>query len=72
MNAILLAALLYKATLIAPPKVQLRDVYAYAGFTESQCHVTDWTWWDNLPLEAECNGPKGSWAHFELDPEDLQ
>jgi hypothetical protein len=70
MNAILLAALLYRATFIAPPKVQLSDIYIQAGFDPKDCHVTDSSWWDMFkPIEAECYDGKKHWAHFDLDME---
>lgn len=70
MSAILLAAFLFRATFVAPPKPTLHDMYAYAGFTDSQCWVTDWGWWDwQNPTEAQCDDGHGRWAQFLLGPE---
>lgn len=71
MSAILLAALLYKATFIqVPPQtIDLATIYRDAGFDPEDCHVTDSSWWDMKPEEAECDNGHGRWAHFLLDSE---
>lgn len=72
MSAILLAALLYKATFIQvpPQEIDLVAVYRDAGFDPKDCHVTESSWWDMFkPIEAECDDGKKHWAHFDLDLE---
>jgi hypothetical protein len=65
MNAIVLAALLYRATFIPVPS-KLDVLYISEGWDPKYCRVT---YWDLLarPQEAECDEGK-RWGHFDLDP----
>jgi hypothetical protein len=70
MNAIILAALIYRLADLPKPKVGLAAVYRDAGFEPQDCFVTDWNWTTGKPQEAECSRGN-SWAHFALNPEAL-
>lgn len=70
MNAIILAALLYRATYIPVPS-KLDVLYISEGWDPKYCHVTYWDFYAR-PEEAECEDPRAakgkSWEHVDLDP----